>query len=44
VVIGYRLGAEARDPTRSFGVRVNPRKSERITFTEADDVLVLTQV
>jgi voltage-gated potassium channel Kch len=44
VVIGYRVGAQAKDPARAFGVRVNPRKREPITFTDADEVLVLTRV
>jgi ion channel POLLUX/CASTOR len=44
VVIGYRLAAHAKDPTRSFGVRVNPPKHERIAFTTRDEIVVLTQV
>jgi ion channel POLLUX/CASTOR len=44
VVIGYRLGAEAKDPARHFGVRVNPKKHERMVFMERDEVVVLTQV
>jgi ion channel POLLUX/CASTOR len=39
--IGYRLMAEAARPERSFGVHLNPRKSEPISFGEDDRLIVL---
>jgi hypothetical protein len=41
--IGYRIVAEADDAEKSYGVRVNPRKSENITFTAGDKVIVLSE-
>src|SRR5215204_1556341 len=39
--VGYRVKAE--DPRKSYGVRLNPAKSRRITFAEGDTVNVLAQ-
>lgn len=39
--IGYRLKAESGDAARAYGVHVNPRKSEVVTFSEGDRVIVL---
>ena len=41
--IGYRIAADAQDPARGYGVRVNPRKSDPITFTSADRIIVLAE-
>ncbi len=41
--IGYRIVAEANDAEKAYGVRVNPRKSENITFTADDRVIVLAE-
>jgi voltage-gated potassium channel Kch len=41
--IGYRVAAFARDASQSYGVRVNPRKSERISFAPGDKVIVLAE-
>jgi voltage-gated potassium channel Kch len=41
--IGYRAGSVADDPDSEFGVRVNPAKSERVTFGDADRVIVLAE-
>ena len=43
VAIGYRIHADALDPAKSFGVKLNPKKSERIAFTAADQVIVLAE-
>jgi Trk K+ transport system NAD-binding subunit len=43
VAIGYRVQAHAQEPSRSFGVKLNPRKSERIAFAPADRVIVLAE-
>jgi len=41
--IGYRIAADGGDPTRGFGVKVNPNKSERLAFAENDQVIVLAE-
>jgi ion channel POLLUX/CASTOR len=41
--IGYRIIAEGGDPTRGFGVKVNPNKSERIRFAPDDQLIVLAE-
>jgi voltage-gated potassium channel Kch len=41
--IGYRIVAEGGDPTRGFGVKVNPNKSERIRFAPEDQLIVLAE-
>lgn len=43
VAIGYRIRADAQEPAKAFGVKLNPRKSERIAFTPADQVIVLAE-
>jgi voltage-gated potassium channel Kch len=39
--IGYRRGAQARDPARQWGVRLNPPKSEQLTLGPDDKVIVV---
>ena len=39
--IGYRVAVDARDSANSYGVRVNPRKTDAITFAAGDRVIVL---
>jgi voltage-gated potassium channel Kch len=41
--IGYRLMKHADDRTRGYGVNVNPKKSEKHTFTEHDKIVVLAE-
>lgn len=41
--IGYRLLAEANDSEKAYGVRVNPPKSAKVTFTDGDKVIVLAE-
>ena len=43
VAIGYRLRAHATDASRSYGVVVNPNKSESVTFTAGDRVIVIAE-
>ncbi len=43
VAIGYRQMAHAKDAARSYGVAVNPKKSTRLAFTGADQVIVLAE-
>lgn len=39
--IGYRLASCSRDRAQGYGVRLNPRKTERVTFCAGDKVVVL---
>jgi K+/H+ antiporter YhaU regulatory subunit KhtT len=41
--IGYRISAEAFDSKKSYGIRVNPVKNERIKFSGADKIIVLAE-
>jgi voltage-gated potassium channel Kch len=41
--IGYRIAADARNSERAYGVAVNPKKSERVTFTSRDKIIVLAE-
>jgi hypothetical protein len=41
--IGYRIVAKKNDPDAGYGVVVNPDKSEMVTFTAEDKVIVLAE-
>ncbi|HEV7607859.1 MAG TPA: hypothetical protein VGO61_11010 [Steroidobacteraceae bacterium] len=41
--IGYRLMKYADDKTRGYGVNVNPKKSEKHSFAENDQIVVLAE-
>lgn len=41
--IGYRITAESRDSEKRFGVNLNPDKSKRVTFSERDFIIVLSE-
>lgn len=43
IAIGYRLARSANDATRAYGVRVNPPKSEMVTFEVGDKIIVLAE-
>jgi len=43
VALGYRLTAHANDAGRSWGVTVNPDKSDLVTFGEWDRIIVLAE-
>jgi hypothetical protein len=43
LAIGYRLAAQSDDATQAYGVRVNPRKSEKFTLGVGDAVIVLAE-
>lgn len=40
---GYRLQAHAGDAAQAYGVVVNPRKSDRVSFAPGDKVVVLAE-
>ncbi|MGH8030191.1 MAG: CASTOR/POLLUX-related putative ion channel, partial [Arenimonas sp.] len=41
--IGYRLLVHSGDPARGYGVKVNPNKSEMVTFAPEDRIVVLAE-
>ncbi len=41
--IGYRLERYQDDASRAYGVRVNPSKSETVTFQDGDRIIVLAE-
>jgi ion channel POLLUX/CASTOR len=41
--IGYRIAKYARSSEHAYGVTVNPKKGERISFDEHDKVIVLAE-
>lgn len=41
--IGYRIASEIGNPEKAYGVNCNPRKSDRLTFTVADRLIVLAE-
>jgi hypothetical protein len=43
VAVGYRVKSEAGNPQESYGLHLNPDKSQRITFTEGDRMILLAE-
>ncbi len=43
VAIGYRVQAQAYQSEQAFGVKLNPRKSQPVTFAKEDRVIVLAE-
>lgn len=43
VAIGYRKISESRNANMGYGVVVNPKKSDLITFTDKDKIIVLSE-
>lgn len=41
--IGYRITANANNPDKAYGVNCNPKKSDMITFTADDKIIVLAE-
>lgn len=41
--IGYRVAEDAFDSARNYGVRLNPLKTDRISFTAEDKVIVVAE-
>lgn len=40
---GYRIAAQSHDAERDYGIRTNPKKSELVTFTPDDKIIVLAE-
>lgn len=43
VAIGYRIIAQSDDTSKADGVVINPNKSDNITFSEWDRIIVLAE-
>jgi voltage-gated potassium channel Kch len=41
--IGYRLMSESHDAEKAYGVHTNPKKSEKVTFSAGDKVIVIAE-
>ena len=41
--IGYRIAAESGNSKKGYGVNCNPNKSDRLTFTKNDEIIVLAK-
>jgi voltage-gated potassium channel Kch len=41
--IGYRIGSLSGDSEASFGVKINPKKSEKLNFKEEDFIIVFAE-
>ena len=41
--LGYRITAEANDAGKAYGVHTNPKKSESITFSPEDKIIVIAE-
>ena len=43
IAIGYRVLGDRLNPTLQYGIRLNPKKSEPLTLTEEDQIVVLAR-
>lgn len=43
LAIGYRINNDSHNPAKAYGVTVNPKKSEMVTFNENDKVIVIAE-
>ncbi len=43
VAIGYRIVKHSFDVEKAYGVKINPNKSDKITLTENDKIIVLAE-
>jgi hypothetical protein len=43
VAVGYRVKSEANNPQEWYGLHLNPDKSQQITFSQGDKVIVLSE-
>jgi ion channel POLLUX/CASTOR len=41
--IGYRLMSESHDADKSYGVHTNPKKVERVSFSDEDKIIVIAE-
>ena len=43
IAIGYRLSSEAKERDKSYGVKINPLKSQLVNYAQSDRVVVLAE-
>ena len=43
IAIGYRLSSETKDLEKSYGVQINPAKSQLVNFAQGDRIVVLAE-
>ena len=43
IAVGYRLQALALDKSKGYGVWMNPKKSQQVTFAQKDSIIVLAE-
>jgi len=43
IPIGYRLSANSDNPNANYGIKLNPLKSETITFAATDKIIVIAE-
>jgi hypothetical protein len=41
--IGYRIMGESHDADKAYGVRTNPKKTEKVTFKPEDKLIVISE-
>jgi ion channel POLLUX/CASTOR len=41
--LGYRLMSESHDSEKAYGVHTNPKKSEKVTFSAEDKIIVIAE-
>jgi hypothetical protein len=41
--LGYRIIAESSNANKAYGVHTNPKKSEMVTFTSEDKIIVIAE-
>lgn len=43
IAIGYRLNEFSINANKAYGVTVNPKKSDMVTFTDSDKLIVIAE-
>jgi ion channel POLLUX/CASTOR len=43
VAIGYKIGSDAHDPEKAYGIVLNPNKSQLLSFKKEDQIIVLAE-
>jgi len=41
--LGYRLTSESHDANKAYGVHTNPKKAERVSFSDQDKIVVISE-
>jgi ion channel POLLUX/CASTOR len=41
--LGYRLMSESHDSEKAYGIHTNPKKSEKVTFSAEDKIIVIAE-